>query len=170
MAKRPAKKIWIVVADASRARFLSPDHELGKLVAAGPADLVAPQSRQRPRELKSDRPGRGFSSARGGVRHSFEPAHDYQKLEKHRFMAQLAQALDDARGRGAYDELVLVAPRRSLGELRGMLSKRVQGSLREEVAKELSKVPTSQLSRRLGPAIGKRLSPPRLGRPSPAGG
>lgn len=168
MARRPAKITWIVVADASRARFLRPDQELGKLVSAGFADLVAPQSRHRARDLKSDRPGRSFSSSRSGVRHSFEPAHDYQKLEKHRFMVTLAESLDDARGRGAYDDLILVAPRRSLGELRGLLSKRVRGSLREEIAKELSKVPTSQLGRHLPSAIGKQLAPPRLGRPLPA--
>ena len=28
------------------------------------------------------------------VRHAFEPPHDYHKLEKHRFMASLAEALD----------------------------------------------------------------------------
>ena len=78
------------------------------------------------------------------MRHAFEPPHDYHKLEKHRFMATLAEALDDACGRRAFDDLILVAPRRSLGELRGLLSKRVQGSVRQEVAKDLTNEPPSR--------------------------
>ena len=152
MAKHSAKT-WIVVADGARARFLRPEEGSAKLVPTGPADLVAPQSRQRSRDLKSDRPGRSFSASRSGVRHAFEPPHDYHKLEKHRFMAKLAEALDDACGRHAFDDLILVAPRRSLGELRGLLSKRVQKSVREEVAKDLTNEPPSRLRHRLGPLL-----------------
>jgi len=66
MAKRPIKT-WIVVADGARARFFRPDEESAKLLPVGPADLVAPQSRQRARDLKSDKPGRSFSSSRSGA-------------------------------------------------------------------------------------------------------
>lgn len=164
MAKRPTRT-WIVVADGARARFFSPDSESAKLVPTGPVDLVAPASRQRSRDLKSDRPGRSFSASRSGVRHAFEPPHDYHKLEKHRFMATLAGALDNACGRRAFDDLILVAPRRSLGELRGLLSKRVQGSVRQEVAKDLTNDPPSRLRRRLGSLLGAKAgSPPRIGR------
>lgn len=163
MAKRPAKT-WIVVADGARARFFTPDGEPAKLLPTGPADLVAPASRQRTRDLKSDRPGRSFSASRSGARHAFEPPHDYHKLEKHRFMATLAAALDDARGRRAFDDLILVAPHRSLGELRSLLSKRVLRSVRREVAKDLTNEPPSRLRRRLGPLLGAKTgSPPRIG-------
>ena len=148
MAKRPAKT-WVVVADGARARFFRPDEETSKLVPTL-GDLVAPQSRQRPRDLKSDKPGRSFSSSRSGVRHAFEPPHDYHKLEKHRFMAILADSLDEACGRQDFDDLILVAPRRSLGELRGLLSKRVQERLRREIAKDLTNEPASRLRRHLG--------------------
>lgn len=164
MAKRPLKT-WIVVADGARARFFRPDEETAKLVPAGLPDMVAPQSRQRTRDLKSDKPGRSFSSSRSGVRHAFEPPHDYHKLEKHRFMATLATALDMACSRGDFDDLVLVAPRRSLGELRGLLSKRVQGRVREEVAKDLTNDPPGRLRQRLGPVMGVKISAPlRRGR------
>jgi protein required for attachment to host cells len=165
MAKRTVKT-WIVVADGARARFFSPDLESAKLVSTGPADLVAPASRQRARDLKSDRPGRSFSASRSGARHAFEPPHDYHKLEKHRFMATLAGALDDACERRAFDDLILVVPRRSLGELRGLLSKRVLGSVRHEVAKDLTNEPPSRLRRRLGSLLGAMAgSPPRIAKP-----
>lgn len=166
MAKRPPNT-WIVVADGARARFLKPDAGTAKLVPAGPADLASPQSRQRTRDLKSDRPGRSFSASRSGVRHAFEPPHDYHKLEKHRFMAALAEVLDDACGRRAFDDLILVAPRRSLGELRGLLSKRVQGSVRQEVAKDLASDPPGRLHRRLAPLLhAKAGAQARVARPS----
>jgi protein required for attachment to host cells len=144
---------WIVVADGARGRFYRPSEESKKLVSVGPASLVAPQSRQRARDLKSDKPGRRYSSSRSGVRHALEPPHDYHKLEKHRFMATLAAALDDACERRAFDELVLVAPRRSLGELRSLLSKRVQGRVRLEVPKDLTNETAAGLWRRLGPMM-----------------
>jgi protein required for attachment to host cells len=127
----------------------NPTLRAGKLVPVGPVDLVAPQSRERPRDLKSDKPGRRFSSSRGGVRHALEPPHDYHKLEKHRFAAVLACALDDACRKGEFTELVVVAPRRSLGELRGSLSKRVQKCIHAEVAKDLTNDTAAHLWRRL---------------------
>ena len=155
MAKRPIKT-WIVVADGARARFFRPDDESAKLVPAGLPDMVEPQSRLRPRDLKSDKPGRSYSSSRSGVRHALEPPHDYHKLEKHRFMATLATTLDTACGRREFDDLILVAPRRSLGELRGLLSKRVQARVREEVAKDLTSEPAGRLHRQLGPLLGEK--------------
>lgn len=156
-------KTWVVVADGARARIFSPDRKLGKLVPAGPSNLVSPASRQRTRDLKSDRPGRGFSAARSGARHAFEPPHDYHKLEKHRFMVTLAGVLEDARGRGVFDDLILVAPRRSLGELRGLLAKPVLECVSHEVAKDLTGEPPSSLRRRLQPLLtGKLGSPPRM--------
>ena len=144
---------WIVVADGARGRFFKPDEDAKKLVSAGLADLVAPQSREKPRELKSDKPGRRYSSSRGGMRHALEPAHDYHKLEKHRFMATLAETLDGACGKRQFDDVVLVAPRRSLGELLGLLSKRVQDRIRLEVPKDLTNKTAGDLWRRLGPMV-----------------
>ena len=144
---------WIVVADGARARFFTP-HESGrKFAAAGPGNLVAPQSKQRPRDLKSDKPGRGFASAGGTGRHAFEPPHDYHKLEKHRFMVVLAEALDEACAAKAYDALVLVLPRRSLGELRPLLSRRVAARVRLEVAKDLSTQTMTALWKQLSPKL-----------------
>jgi protein required for attachment to host cells len=87
------------------------------------------------------------------VRHAFEPSHDYHKLEKHRFMAALAGKLDEACAKREFDDLIVVAPRRSLGELRSLLSKRVQGHIRQEVAKDLTNESASRLWRRLIPVI-----------------
>lgn len=151
MAKIPST--WIVVADGARARFFTPSDDARKLVSMRSADMVAPASRQKASELKSDKPGRSYSSARSGMRHALEPPHDYQKLEKHRFTAQLADALDAACKQRAYDELVVVAPRRSLGELRTLLSKRVTARLRLEIAKDLTNDTMTAIWKRIRPQV-----------------
>jgi protein required for attachment to host cells len=149
--KRP--RTWIVVADGARARFFTPSEDLKKFIAAQQADMVAPESLGHSRDLKSDKPGRSYASSRSGVRHAVEPAHDPHKLEKHRFSVALAEALDGACGRREFDQLILVAPRRSLGELRGLMTARVQRCLQKEVAKDLTKETVAGLWRRLGPLV-----------------
>lgn len=151
MAKH--SRTWIVVADGARARFFEPSVDGRKLVPARPADMVMPESRGHERDLKSDKPGRVFSSARGGVRHALEPPHDYHKLEKHRFLASVAEVLDAACAQGEFDGLILVAPRRSLGEFRTLLSERVQRSVVREIAKELTSVTPAVLWDRLAPLV-----------------
>jgi len=151
MAKRP--NTWIVVADGARGRFFAPSEDAKKLVSVGPGDMVAPQSRERPRDLKSDKPGRSYGSSRSGVRHAFEPPHDYHKLEKHRFAQVLAETLEAACEKREFDDLILVAPRRSLGELRGLLSKRVQGRVRLEIPKDFTNDPVGRLWRRLATLV-----------------
>jgi protein required for attachment to host cells len=87
------------------------------------------------------------------VRHALEPPHDYHKLEKHRFTAAVADVLHDGSESGAFDRLVVVAPRRSLGELRSLLSGRVKKQIDREIAKDLTGEPPSRLWRRLQPIL-----------------
>ncbi len=134
MPRRKAKTL-IVVADSARARFFEPAD--GRLVEADRSEMVAPLARRPTREIVSDRPGRAFRSpTRGFNKHALEPAHDPQKLEKRKFTTRLAQALDEAVG--GYDRLVVVAPKRSLGELRTLMSRRVQESVAHEIPKDLT--------------------------------
>jgi len=153
MLKPRPKRTLIVVADGARARFFSPLGRTGGLRPAKLADMVSPASRMRTRDLKSDRPGRGFS-ARGDTRRAaFEPPHDYHKLEKHRFALELAQALDRACERREFDQLVLVAPHRSLGELRKLLPARVKRRVKREVGKDLTNLTQARLWRELAPSV-----------------
>jgi protein required for attachment to host cells len=151
MAKN--KTLWIVVADGARARFFTLDHERPGLATAGIPDLVSAEVHGHERDLKSDHPGRSFASARSGVRHAIEPRHDFHKSEKHKFSAELAEFLEHARRKRQFEALVLVAPRRSLGELRGLLSEGVRASLRDEVPKDLTKHSLAGLWRQLSPVI-----------------
>ncbi len=148
-------RTWIVVADGARARFFTASEDGDRLVPARAADMVAPLSRRPARDLKSDKPGRSYSSSRSGVRHAFEPPHDYHKIEKHRFAAALAEALDEASGSRAFDRLVLVAPDRSLGELHSLLSARVKRQISQEIAKDLTNQTPARLWARLQPLMNR---------------
>jgi protein required for attachment to host cells len=158
-------RTWIVVADGARARFFMASEDGDSLVPARAADMVAPLSRRPARDLKSDKPGRSYSSSRSGVRHAFEPPHDYHKIEKHRFAAALAKALDEASASKAFDQLVLVAPHRSLGELRTLLSARVKSQISQEIPKDLTNQTAArlwtQLQPLLDPGAGVRMAPTR---------
>ena len=59
-------------------------------------------------------------------------------MAKRDFTARLAGVLDKACGEGQFDRLVLVAPPRSLGELRSHLSERVKRAVSHEVGKDLT--------------------------------
>jgi protein required for attachment to host cells len=147
------KRTLIVVADGARARFFSPTEDAATLRPARRADMVSAESRYRSRDLRSDRPGRGFSTARDARRAAFEPPHDYHKLEKHRFSVELARVLEDACEHNEFDQLVLVAPHRSLGELRKLLPEKVQEMVRREIPKDLTNETVPQLWRRLSPIV-----------------
>ncbi len=147
------RRTLIVFADGARARFFEPSEDTRTLVSAQPAHMIAPKSRRPTRDIVTDRAGRAFSSAGGGIRHALEPRHDYRKLEKHNFTAALAEALDEACGRGDFDRLVVVAPRRSLGELRALLSPQARKSVSHEIAKDLTAATPTVLQRTLGSSL-----------------
>lgn len=145
------KTIWIAVLDGTQARFFAlrvngNGQNFEEALPALSADL--------PR--RDERPSRAFSvgKARGAV----EPRHDYNKLAKHQFTREVAVVLDAACADRRYDQLVLVAPPRSLGELRELLTERVLASLTHEVPKNLTKLASDALRKKLSGIVA--LPPP----------
>ncbi len=144
------KETWIVVADGARARFYELRDHQPWLVPALDHDLVA--TRLTDRDLESDRPGR--TTVRGtGMSHGMR-----QELDKHRqaqleLAREVAKALDTARNAGLA-RIVLVAPPRSLGDLREACSNEVRALVTNEVAKDLSKLSVHELSARLDELLG----------------
>ena len=134
-------RTWVVVADSGRAQLLIPDEDETQLFPADLPGLSSLDVSHHARDVTSDRPGRSFGSAGGGVRHAIEPHHDYHKQEKHKFAAAMAHAINQACLAGDYDRLVLVVPPRTLGELRSLLSDRVQAHM-SVIPKDLTKSTT----------------------------
>ena len=138
---------WILVADGSQARLFRSDGP-GRGVAPLSDDLLTGCNLPG-REIMSDRPGRTFDSA-GQGRHAMEPRTDPREVEKRRFAHTLAAMLEDRLNQGRFDRLVLVAPPRALGQLRGELSKSVRDKISAELAKDLTHTPPHELSEHLG--------------------
>ncbi len=142
------KETWVLIADGMRARILKwQGHD--RFTAALGQEMYDPAVHGHSRDLKSDRPGRAFDPG-SGAHHAIEPRHDPHQQEKHLFTRRVAQMIDAAAARNAFDRLILVAPPKTLGDLRTMLgavaAKRVIG----DVHKDLIHTPINEIASHLG--------------------
>ncbi len=139
------RQTWIVIADGARARIL-------KRVGRGkPLALVeemsSADSRRPTREQGTGKPGRGFSPASG--RHEFSDPVDWHEAAKAEFLKQLAGRVLEWSRQDAFDEIILVAPPKALGELRSQLGGRLGKRLKGELNKDLTRLPVHELGAHL---------------------
>lgn len=143
-----AAKLLIVVFDSSKARIFKPAPE-GRI---RPITEVESGLHHFTRDEVSDRPGRSFSSI-GNIRHAYEPKHDPHNYDKHEFVHQLARMLDHSYELGEFGNLMIVAPKRSLGEFHKLATEKLRRSVSREVAKDLVKLSEHELEKRLRPYL-----------------
>jgi len=147
------KTTWIAVLDGTQARFFA-------LRMNGDGQVF----QEAAKALSADLPRRDKQPARtssiGKARGAVEPRHDYNKMAKHQFTREVAATLDAACADHRYDRLVLVAPPRSLGELRELLSERVLAGLAHEVPKNLTKLASDALRKKLSGLVAMSPSAP----------
>jgi protein required for attachment to host cells len=130
---------WIVAADSSRARLLQ---VAGRERLVEVESFLNPEARMDERELITD--------AHPRFRGTSGPGSDRQETsaQEHAtdlFAKRVADYLEKARTEHRYDELVLVAPPKFLGALRGELGKEVAKLVVEELPKDLSWLNERQL-------------------------
>ncbi len=135
-------RTWIVVADGAHARFFLNEGPGRGLTLALPGAPVVPHPPTR--ELGTDRPGRVFESA-DSSRHALEPRADWHRLEKQQFARAVAHVVDRAAGDNAFDRLVLIAPPKTLGDLRAALGPASHAAIHRELAKDLTHVADAAL-------------------------
>ncbi len=124
--------IWVMVADASRARFFKSDNRNGALEEM--EDRLHVESRLKGRDLETDGPGRSFDRA-GQGRHAMGKEVDVKTHEAQRFAHELCDYLDQAAARNEFDRLYVMAAPTFLGMLRECLA----NNARKRVAGEISK-------------------------------
>ena len=146
-------KLWILIADGEHARVVSPREDF---VLETRERIDSQSARLRAADLVSDKPGRVHESS-SPSRHGVEPRTDPREAAKERFVKDLGQWLLQASRKGAFDELVLVAPNHILGELRGALDRPATDKLRGVLAKDLINVPDHELQ----PHLSKWVRPPQ---------
>jgi protein required for attachment to host cells len=141
-------KIWYVIADGGRARFVERD-ENGAFRTV--VSFVAAELHARSSDLGRDRPARVKESA-NAARHAVEPRRDLHEAAKEDFVKLVAEQLEAEHKRGQFDSLVLIAPPRVLTELKQKLSKPIAELVVNDLQKDLTKVSDHDLTDHLTPA------------------
>ncbi|MCW3474219.1 host attachment protein [Limobrevibacterium gyesilva] len=138
--KRPV--VWVAIADGEHARVVAPTavrHQFATRIAI---DSVT--AHKRAAELGGDRPGRVFESATT-ARHAVVPKNDPHELAKRKFVSEVARTLNEHAQQNAFDRLVLVAPSRTLHDLREELGPQAAAKVVGMVAKDLTGVKDNEL-------------------------
>ena len=135
------KNTLVLVADGRKMLFLRNHGDEAQM----DLHLEAHQEQDNPptREQGTDVPGRSFSSV--GSRRSAMEQTDFHQIEEDRFAAEAANILRDRALNGDFKTLVVVAPPRTLGELRKHYHKEVASRIVEELHKDLTGFPINDI-------------------------
>ena len=139
-------RIRIVVADQAEAIFY--DTPSLQAQPREVAHLSDPLAHQHDRDFSSDRPGRSYESV-GGQRHAIEREDDPRQREAVKFAKRISRRLDEARRKGEYDELIVVAGPPFLGLMRKEMSRPTRERVVHEIRKDLVHSPVESLRRHL---------------------
>ncbi|HEX6639177.1 MAG TPA: host attachment family protein [Steroidobacteraceae bacterium] len=135
----------VLVSDGRHARLLRNRGTPVKpqLIMEQALDRVNPPTR----EQGSDKPGRR-QGPDGGSRGAIEQT-DWHQLEEERFAADIADLLYKIGHAGGYDELVVVAPPKMLGDLRAKFHPEVAGAVVAELPRDLTQYSVPEIGRML---------------------
>jgi protein required for attachment to host cells len=144
-------RTWIVVADGAFARVFE---SLGASQRLVPIEAMTMSGDHRAsHEILADRPGRTNESV-GPTRHAIEPSTDPHRSLKRTFAEHVVHTLASRLADKSFDRFVLVAPPKTLGDLRGALTPALRSVLHAEVAKDLIKTPQNEIITHLTDVVG----------------
>lgn len=143
-------KTWILIADGARARIVENNGPGKGLEPALDHDFVSIHPPTR--EIGSDKPGRN-SGHGGGAHHVMDPKVNWHNFEKHLFSVAMADVLEKADSKNVFDALVIVAPPKTLGELRSNLKPSVKSKITAELGKDLTHLNLKDLGEHLTEVI-----------------
>jgi len=134
---------FVLVADGKKSLFFrnEGDGEFPNLIVERKDGHADPKDSA----LKTDAPGSTFSSV-GNGRSTYEET-DFHQLEEDRFAAETADMLRQRALRNEFDSLIVVAPPRTLGELRKHYHKEVEKRITGEIAKDLTGHPVREIEK-----------------------
>lgn len=138
-----ANGTWVLIADGERALFTRnvTDEQNPHLVIIRVEEQDNPPTRNQSESApgrRNDGPGTGRSAMEET---------DWHQLAKDRFAADLADMLYKRAHRGRYDHLVIVAPPRTLGELRDKMHSEVRSRVVGEIPKDLTNHPLAEIEK-----------------------
>ncbi|MBW0145106.1 host attachment family protein [Sphingomicrobium clamense] len=136
-----ANKTLVMVTDGRRLLFLRNEGDREHM------NLVVEKATERDdapdRELSTDEPGSVFSSG-STARSSYEET-DFHQLEENRWVHDAADKVNGRALSNDFDELVIIAPPKALGELRKKLHKETEKRTILEIDKEMTNQPVKEI-------------------------
>ena len=147
---RKGSRLWIVIADGSRARIVAPGDQPSAYKTVRVFD--SPEARLSAHALGESPPGRAQESATSG-RHAIESRSDPHEHAETAFLREVAAGIKAADKEGAFDQLLIVAQPRVAAALAENLPGSVKSKITAELAKDLTKTPDHQLAPHLAAAL-----------------
>jgi protein required for attachment to host cells len=136
---------YVFVGDGRRALFLRNEGDEKFLNLK--TERVFTDHNPPTHEQGSDRPGRSFGST--GTRRSGVSQTDWHDLEEHKFAREVAAALERVVRERKVEALIIVAPPRTLAELRQDFHADVKSRIIAEIGKDLTKQPVYEIEKHL---------------------
>ncbi|RCK42647.1 host attachment protein [Thalassospira xiamenensis] len=142
------KNQWILVADGGKAHVIAVTRDAeGRHLETVEEMRADNRSSQ---EIASDKPGRGFANPAGNQqRHAMPPASDPHEHAQKEFVDDVVRYLADECKQGRFDNLIVIAPPKVMGEVRTKMPKPLAEALDGEIVKDLTNVPLGDLPRHL---------------------
>jgi protein required for attachment to host cells len=136
----------VFVGDGQKALFLrnAGDATLPNLIT----EAVFIDKNPPTHDQGTDRPGRTFNRSATNHRSGMETT-DWHELEKERFAKHVASALEQLVRAEKIKAIVVIAPPRTLAELRNAFHPDVKGRVVAEIDKDLTKLPVGEIERHL---------------------
>lgn len=136
---------WYFVGDGRRALFLRNDGD-----AISPSlrtEKVLEEENSPTHEQGSDRPGRVSAAGSAGRRSAVEPT-DWHDIEEHRFAQKVAAAIEQLVRKSKVKDLIVVAPPRTLADLRNAFHSDVKAFI-AEINKDLTRHSVGEIEKHL---------------------
>jgi len=148
---------YVLIADGRKLLFFrnEGDADYPKLEV----EMEREQSNPKDSDQGTDQPGRTFSGAQGGdprsgglgatvgaARSAYSET-DFHQLEEDRFAHEAADMLRKKALANEFEQLIIVAPPKTLGELRKHYHKEVESRIAGEVAKDLTNMPVTEIEK-----------------------
>jgi len=140
------RTIWVAVGNGAGYRIFSCRKVGGAMELVHTA--TSPEALKATSELGSDRPGRS-QAAPGQARHGFENKADWHEQAERDFAKTLGVLLNNRYREKKFDRLLVVAPAKTLGEVRTHLPAKDLGNNLIEMSKDLTNLSIHELQRYL---------------------
>ena len=142
---RVPRHSWVVVCDGGKALIMQNAGDVMSIDLKVKETLAQPNEPDR--ELGTGKPGR--THAANGTSGNAVQETDWHDQAEAEFLKQIAFKLDDLIKDDDATNIVLIAPPRALGTLRGNLSIEAQAVISAEIPKDYTNMPVDQIQRRL---------------------